>query len=170
MYRHIKRMGYISNNLMKGEDVVYRASVHWAVYFRAIFLAIPGLACLLISISGVSGDEELFAIVGAVFMLLALVAFCRALVDRLCSEYAVTNKRVILKTGLLSRSVTELMLAKCEGISFDQPLLGKILGYGTLIITTGGISNLYHKIDEPRAFRNAISEQADRVQNGTVLQ
>ena len=158
-------MSYVSNNLMKGEEVVYKARVHWIVYFRSILLAVPGLICLLFSATGVAGEDELFSIAGGLFLFAAIFAFIRALIDRVSSEYAVTNKMVIMKTGLLSRNITELMLAKCEGISFDQPLLGKILGYGTLIITTGGIANDFHKIAEPRDFRNAINEQVDRVQN-----
>ena len=163
-------MSYISNNLMKGEEVVYRAHVHWIVYLKTILLLVPGLICFLFSATGVAGEDELFMIVGGVFLLAALVAFNRALIARISSDYAVTNKRVILKTGLLSRSITELMLAKCEGISFDQPLLGKILGYGTLIITTGGVSNYFHKIADPRDFRNAINEQVDRIQNPATQQ
>lgn len=57
------------------------------------------------------------------------------------SVYAVTNKRVIIKTGVISRRTVELVLAKCEGIQVVQGIAGRIFGYGSIVVTTGGTTN-----------------------------
>ena len=61
------------------------------------------------------------------------------LIERWTSEFAITNKRVIVKQGLISRQTLELNLQRVESVSVDQSILGRILGYGTItIIGTGG--------------------------------
>ena len=76
------------------------------------------------------------------------------------SEFAVTNKRVIMKVGLVARRVLELNLHKIESVNVDQSLLGRILGYGTItVIGTGGTRETFDQIANPLAFRKAFQEQ-----------
>ncbi|MDL2208787.1 PH domain-containing protein [Parabacteroides sp. PFB2-10] len=75
------------------------------------------------------------------------------------THYVVTNKRVILKQGLLSRNAMELMLTKCEGLSINQGLIGRLLGFGTILLTTGGATNVFSYVTDPIKFRNAINAQ-----------
>lgn len=76
------------------------------------------------------------------------------------SEFAVTNKRVIMKVGLVARRVLELNLHKIESVNVDQSLLGRILGYGTItVIGTGGTRETFDRIANPLAFRKAFQEQ-----------
>lgn len=55
------------------------------------------------------------------------------------------GKRVIIKTGVMSRRTVELVLAKCEGIQVVQGA-GCIFGYGSIVVTTGGVSNCYYYV------------------------
>lgn len=82
------------------------------------------------------------------------------LVEYVTSEFAVTNKRVIMKIGWISRQVLELNLHKIESVNVDQSLLGRLLGYGTItIIGTGGTRETFDRIAHPLAFRKAFQEQ-----------
>lgn len=82
------------------------------------------------------------------------------LVERVTSEYAITNKRVIVKRGLISRRTLELNLQRVESVSVDQSILGRLLGYGTItIIGTGGTREPFHRIAHPLEFRKAVEEQ-----------
>jgi uncharacterized membrane protein YdbT with pleckstrin-like domain len=75
------------------------------------------------------------------------------------SIYAVTNKRVIIKTGVISRRTVELVLAKCEGIQVMQGILGRIFGYGSIVVTTGGATNCYYYVANPFRFKMEINKQ-----------
>ena len=159
-------MGYVDNNLMKGEVVVHRASIHWAIYLASIICAILGIIFLIPAFQvSDEGTKEALLVVGGLFLVVAVARAIKGFFLSLGADYAVTNKRIILKQGILSRSVTELMLTKCEGVSMDQGLFGRMLGYGTLIITTGGVTNRYKCIKDPKTFRNQINEQIDLAQN-----
>lgn len=86
--------------------------------------------------------------------------FLTPLVARWTSEFAVTNKRVVIKTGLIARDTLEMNLQKIESVGVDQSLLGRILGYGDLtIIGTGGTRERFPNIADPVRFRRAFQEQ-----------
>ena len=64
-----------------------------------------------------------------------LVNGFHAVIERMTSEFAVTNKRVPIKTGPIQRHSLETMLTKIEGIGVAQSILGCILGFGTIVIS-----------------------------------
>ncbi len=76
-----------------------------------------------------------------------------------------TNKRILIKRGLLSRSTFEVLLTKVEGIGLRQPLLGRMLDFGTIVVTgTGGAHQVFRGIREPQAIRQRLQAEVDRVQ------
>ena len=157
-------MGYVERNLLKGEEVVYRASIHWAVFLPSIFWALLVIACLIGAAKMTDEtDKQLFLIWAAMVGLVFLFSLIGELVTKLSAEYVLTNKRLVMKSGIIARNTMELVLVKCEGVSVDQSILGRILGYGTIWATTGGARNKYRKIASPIEFRNRINEQIDLV-------
>jgi len=82
------------------------------------------------------------------------------LIDRWTSEFAITNKRVIMKVGLIRRKALEMNLSKIESVNVDQTIMGRILGYGAItIIGTGGTRESFHRISKPMEFRRVFQEQ-----------
>ena len=74
-------------------------------------------------------------------------------------EFAITNKRVIIKTGLISRHTLELNLSKIESVNINQSIWGRILGYGNIqIIGTGGTRETFINIKRPLLFRKKFQE------------
>ena len=67
-------------------------------------------------------------------------------------QYVVTTHRLIFKRGIINRNSYELLLRKCEGIQVDQSILGRLLNYGTVNVTTGEATNSYKYISHPLAF------------------
>ena len=86
------------------------------------------------------------------------------LIARWTSEFVITNKRVIVKVGLIYRHTLELNLQRVESVSVDQSIVGRVLGYGTItIIGTGGTREPFHRIADPLEFRKAVEEQLSLV-------
>jgi len=149
-------MSYVEANLMSGEQAVYRTSLHWLMYFWPIVLAVVGLVMLLL------GTPTLGLIVLALATVLGLTVF----ITVHNAEFAVTNKRVIMKTGWLNRRSLELLLSKIESIAVDQGFAGKLWGYGTIILSgTGGSHEPFQNIADPFEFRKQVQEQIARVQD-----
>lgn len=85
--------------------------------------------------------------------------FILPILDRWTSEYAVTNKRVIMKTGLIRRQTLEMNISKIESINVDQSMLGRILGYGDItVVGTGGTRESFLTVSSPIKFRKKFQE------------
>ncbi len=88
-----------------------------------------------------------------------LTLFIAPIIDKWTSEFAITNKRVIIKTGFISRNTVEMNLQKIESVNVDQSILGRILGYGDLhLIGTGGTRETFKNIKQPITFRKKFQE------------
>lgn len=159
-------MSYVENNLLKDEEIVYKAKIHWAIYLPA---AVWGLLAIIFTIDYFANNAE--GILVLMLIMWAVTAFCviKGLIETRYSEYVLTNKRLIMKTGIIARKTEELMLTKCEGVFVDQSILGRLFGYGTLLATTGGATNKFRKIADPIIFRNRINEQTDIVHSSNVV-
>jgi len=152
-------MAYVDDHLLSGEKVVYRAHQHWIIFFWPVFIMLAGLAFLVIR-------PDIW-IVGAVAIGLGVIAFLWPFIKYKTSEYAVTNKRLVVKLGLIQREADETLLSKIENIQVDQDIWGRVLGYGTITITgTGGTREGFPRISAPMEFRRQVHaqivEQEDR--------
>jgi uncharacterized membrane protein YdbT with pleckstrin-like domain len=80
-------------------------------------------------------------------------------IRRKTDEFAITNRRIIIKTGLVGRKTLEMNLNKIESVNVDQGILGRILGYGTIRINgTGGTKETFPQILNPLEFRKKFQE------------
>lgn len=148
-------MSYVDANLLNGETVVHRTRAHWIHFWPLLFAVL--LALLLLPLR----EEQPLVFLAPVA--LGLFFLFRGLVRIRGSEYAVTNRRVIMKEGVVRRASVEILLSKVEGILVDQGLLGRLFGYGTLQVAgTGGSRHSYTRISDPLAFRRAVQEQSER--------
>ena len=90
-----------------------------------------------------------------------LTLFVSPWIQKISNEYAITNRRVIIKTGFISRYTYEMPHAKVESISVNQSILGRIFGYGDLIIIgTGGSREPFTTVADPLVFRRKFQEIA----------
>jgi uncharacterized membrane protein YdbT with pleckstrin-like domain len=93
-------------------------------------------------------------------LLIGAIFFVVGLVRRNATEMGITNKRVIVKTGLANRRTIELLLSRIESVVIEEPAMGRILGYGTVIIRgTGGTPEVFEKIAHPLEFRERVQSQ-----------
>src|SRR5271165_6654344 len=117
-------MSYIDSNLISGESVIYRTRLHWIVMLRRIvvgflLLALPGVLLLYYGLSQTRADSRMSHVMegGGVALLIAgLLVILTGMVRRNATEMAVTTRRVVIKTGLVSRRTIEMMLNKVESI------------------------------------------------------
>lgn len=143
-------MGYVEKNLLPEEEVLYRARLHLIIFLG------PAL-CALLGLVAFAASKKLAALLLIVAALFALDRYIRLVT----SEFAVTNRRVLIKTGLIQRHTLELLLTKVETIGVNQDIFGRVFNYGTIVVTgTGGTQELFPGIARPLEFRKAVQERA----------
>lgn len=147
-------MSYVDIHLLKDEIVIYRTLLHWKVFIIPVIFAVVVLAMFML-IAAKAGYKhlELLIIIPAIPFIL------NAYITRRSSEFAVTNRRVIMKAGVIQTRSLEILLNKVEAVAVNQTLLGKMMNYGDIVITgSGGTKELYRGIEDPLAFRRAVQE------------
>jgi uncharacterized membrane protein YdbT with pleckstrin-like domain len=151
-------MGYAENSLIAGESVVVKTRLHEVTLLPAIVFGLAGWAgAIACGVYGHGGWATFLVLVG-----LALSA--SSVLNYIFSEFAVTNKRVLLRHGFFSTRSAELMLQKVESIVVAQGLGGKIFGYGAIVVIgTGGSREEFKDISEPVGFRRVVQEQIDNM-------
>ena len=155
-------MRYVTGVLQPGETIIHDAALHWIVFTRAILAAVLCLILVVAAIYAAGSQTQYLSlalwIAAAILALLALVAGMRSFVRRATTEFAVTDYRVIYKTGLLGRHTLEMNRSKIESVDVDQSILGRFLNYGTIIVRgTGGSLEPIGYVAEPLRFRSHIT-------------
>lgn len=145
-------MKFLTTYLQPGEEIMYRARIHIFLFLQPAILLAIGFMCYF-------DEVRITHYLGLTLLFLGLVALVQRVFVKIGSIYAVTNKRVIFKTGVISRRTVELVLAKCEGIQVIQSIAGRIFGYGSIVVTTGGATNCYYYVTNPYRFKRAINIQ-----------
>ena len=154
-------MGYIEQNLMQGEQIRYHTKLHWIVFVSPIFLIVIGFVIGLAFIISMHSDvlAALLGIFSSLFFLAGILVGVSRFIAYKSSEFAVTNKRVLIKVGFIRRHSLELLLQKVEGIGVDQDISGRIFRYGTIIVTgTGGTKEPFKNIENPLEFRKQVQQ------------
>ena len=130
---------YVDSTLLQGETVMYRARISlWSIGHLIFF----GVLLLPVAI-------------GLIFLIWAYIRYKT-------TEFAVTDRRIIAKTGLISRSTVELFLDKVEALHVDQSVWGRLLDFGTIIIRgTGTTLEPIRSISAPLALRKQFMQAAD---------
>jgi uncharacterized membrane protein YdbT with pleckstrin-like domain len=128
-------VSYIEDSLSAGEKVERLFKLHWFAWVPMWIWIILGVPTIGIT------------------WFIALYEFLRLRF----TEQGVTNKRVILKTGIISRKTEEMKLTSIETVELDQGIWGRIFGFGTIKVTGRGISDVVYKgIDDPMAVKRQI--------------
>lgn len=145
-------MGYVDDNLIDGERVLYRTHLHRIAFLPAMFAS---LVLGFIAFALYSGEStKSFAWPALVLVPLPIL---RTYIIWRSSEFAVTDKRVLLKTGVFTRHTLETLVMKVENVGVEQSLVGRILNYGTITVTgTGATKETFERIAEPLEFRKQV--------------
>lgn len=173
-------MGYVEQSLSSGENILIKARLHWGMFIGPVINLMIGLVLFAVSLfltlfpktlpETVSGNltaDQIASIPVVLFgvncclmivLLLGLILLARRIGVYLSTEFAVTNKRVIGKSGALRRRSLEIMLSKIESVSVDEPFWGRILNFGTIVVKgSGGTSQPFPFISDAMGLRLQIN-------------
>jgi hypothetical protein len=152
-----RKMSYIDSNLLAGEQIVYRTRLHWLLFIGPVLFTVVVLVPIAWFLY--SGSWNSFAWIPLALGFLVLVA---TFIKRQSSDFAVTNKRVMMKVGVFSTRSVELLLSKIEAIAVNQSFIGRIFGYGDIVVTgSGGTREAFSHIEGPLEFRRAVQSVTD---------
>lgn len=152
----------IESQLQTGEEILYRARVTrltlvpWIVLL-ALALVVAGLAYFQMdSVPGALAALAFAAVVGAVVLWknFVLNSF----------DYVLTNHRIVLETGILSRRSMDSRLDKVNNVEHRQSFLGRLFNFGDVEIDTASETGmaLFRNISNPLEFKRYILGAAEQ--------
>jgi uncharacterized membrane protein YdbT with pleckstrin-like domain len=158
-------MGYVDSHLLPNESVTFRTHLHWIIYARTVFVAVPAVALI---VAGTALQDKAVAGIGLFILLIAAIMVVGQWFTVKTSEFAVTNKRVVIKSGMIRRISLELLLRQVEVVGVSQSITGRIFGYGIITIGgTGGTKEEFRAIARPMEFRRQVHIQTESDRTGT---
>lgn len=137
-----KDKGFIKNTLGNSEQIIYHAKVSlWSLSFY-IFLGV------------ILFFSDIF--LGLIFILIAALKY-------ITTEIAITNKKVVAKTGLIKRKMIEIRLEKIESLQVEQGIFGRILNFGSIVVSGAGTPQAaIPNISKPLEYRNEFRKLTDK--------
>src|SRR5262245_15272489 len=158
-------MAYPKNLIQDGETVALDLRPHWWYFASNIFTGIP-LLLLVIFIfnldSGFVRDASSWITVAL------LVAWSAWLVLKYfqwtMTYFVVTDRRVIYRTGVISKRGVEIPLERINNINFHQRLIDRIIGAGDLDIESAGRDGQSHFdfVRHPDGVQHEIYRQMEK--------
>ncbi len=147
--------------MTRGEQVLYVAKMslwtHWGLILTSVMSVGVALALLFLSVP-MGHWVALGCLMCGVGC--AVVVY----VHHVANELVLTNKWVMVKTGFIHQNTTEVNLADIQSLQIDQPLMGRICGFGTLTFAgTGLVHARVAGVAEPLAFRKVFLEALEGV-------
>lgn len=170
-------------NFQEGEELLYVPKLHWMYTVRHMVKSLPFFLILLILWSVVRryAARDLFGIETVLMLgviknlflaalLIILLIFVWRIFVYLYTEYGVTNKRLMIKRGIIRLFTAEIPTDRIESIYCYQGLLGRIFNYGTIFISgIGGKMPVFYMVWRPYTLRKKIFEIIEKNKTITVI-
>ena len=163
-------MGYTESLLATNEKIVYRTKQHW---MAPIFGTVAGVLVLLggivlfvlhltmgtVDFIGTLRDIAYWGSLILILVGIAMVGY--SYIQWWVEDYVVTNQKVVKVAGLLTKRTSGAALEKINDVILEQGPLGRLLGYGTLKVSTASDSSdlTYETMRAPAEFRRTMLDQ-----------
>ncbi len=148
---------------MPGESMVLHSHPHWWYFWKQVLSGI-GIVVLLILTIWTSGALSTF------LMWVTVIGFIVWLLDTVyefaqwqTTRFAVTDQRVAYQSGLVRRKGVSIPLNRVNNVNFEQGMIARMLGNGTLTIESAGETgdSVFENIPDPDSVRSMIFRQMD---------
>lgn len=172
-------MLYIQESLSPDEELIHVGKFHWMYTLQALLSILWGIVgCIAVIWGGIYfqlnwgngfASHSWIGIIrevhpairlgGFLVFIMGLLGFARRMLIKATTEIAITNSRLIYKRGLVARYVGELSIDRIEGVNVLQGILGRMLGYGRIMVRGMGVGEvILPPLENPIAFRKAIEK------------
>ena len=141
----------IKTEIKVEENLRYEAKQHWIIYFLPIVYILLGLVGVIPVIFGVG----LIRIISFLLIILLIIGI-KNMIEISKTTIYLTDEYLTISTGIYATKISDIALQKLEAIQVTQNLLGKILNFGTLTVSTGEIIQRY-RIKDPLLLRSKIT-------------
>ena len=158
---------------MDDETIVLETRSHAATLVKPFVTAVFGVTLALLVgmlVTPRGGRDLVDSVVGVIAAIFLLRLLWRVLQWR-AAKTVVTERRLFQVSGVLSRKVSSMPLARMTDLTYRRPILGRLLGYGDIAIESAGTELGVHKLrylPHPDRFYRTITRLVSEVTHGPL--
>jgi uncharacterized membrane protein YdbT with pleckstrin-like domain len=147
--------------LRASEHELYEGRPSWRA-LMTFYIGGIGLAVLAVVILGVVAGAWLPALVvaGVLAGLTLVVGYLR----RVSTKYLITTQRLRISRGIVRRKVQETRLERVQNVNYEQSVVDRLLGVGTVDFDTAGTDDSEFRfdwVDEPEQVVRAVDRTVE---------
>ncbi len=143
---------YIGKNLLPDEKILYRTKKHWIIFLIPLFLTLMTVFFFL-------NINPFVVKISYILAIITILHWFNQFLLYYASEFAITDKRVMMREGFFYRHTNETRLSAISNVGATQSLLAQALSYGTVFINTfGGETDKFTELDQPILFQKKLQE------------
>ena len=158
-------MKYVENNLMKDENIIYKAKLSFLPIIENLILAIILIIIGFIFPINVDRINATVAIIVMIYLIIFVIAIEKLLsylISYFTTELVITNKRLIGKKGLINIKTLDAPLDKITTVSISKGLFGILFNYGNLKIKVFTDEYKYELLENPEKFKNELMNMTSK--------
>jgi uncharacterized membrane protein YdbT with pleckstrin-like domain len=151
--------------LHSGEEIVFEGHPSWRAvlsFYIGGFVAAVVIAVIVAVVASVA----LGVVVGVVLIVLVVLA---GIIKRWATDYMVSNQRLYIRRGILSKHVQQTRVDRVQNVNTDQSIRERVLRVGTVDFDTAGTDDsdfrfvgISNPVRVAEAIDRALREQATR--------
>ncbi len=130
-------MRYPEHLLTEDEEIVHEFRPHWKILLPALGWAMLLMAATGVAFAALPFETARWALLAAPLLWLLIAG--RSALDYWFTQYVLTTERIIVRTGILSRSGTEIPLESIVNVLFSQTFVERLLRYGDVTLESAGV-------------------------------
>jgi uncharacterized membrane protein YdbT with pleckstrin-like domain len=129
----------VAPKLHPGERVLYEGHPSWRAildfYIKGIVAT--ALVCLLVALAtGLIGDETDRGLVTIIALVGVALTILVGFIKRVATSYTITDRRLHIKRGIVSRTIQETRLERVQNVNYHQTVLQRVLQVGDVDFDT----------------------------------
>ncbi len=132
--------------LISSERAVVVTRRHWASLTR-VGASCAGVLLVAMVVLVYLSDDQLFAVIGVLLLFGAVGWFVLAWWIWSTEEFVITDKRVLLVNGVITRRVAIMPLSKVTDLTYERSVVGRLLGYGVFVMESAGQHQALSRIE-----------------------
>lgn len=149
---------YPDHLLTDDESVVAELRPHWRVLLVPLLVVLVVVAVVAV-VAGID-DAPSWALPAVGLLGLVLVAGMAVppVITRLFTLYVLTTERIVVRTGVISRSSKEIPIESISNVVFTQQVIERMLGYGDVLLESSGETSATRLDDvpDPEVFQSRV--------------
>ncbi|MEX1177639.1 MAG: PH domain-containing protein [Nitriliruptor sp.] len=149
-------MRYPERLLTDDEEIVRQFRPHWRVLLPALVWAMILTAAVTVAFLALDPPFEWIALAAATVLWLVICA--RSVLSYWFTNYVLTTERIIVRSGMVARSGTEIPLENINNVLFSQSVIERLLGYGDVLLESAGSQgqSRLSDIPDPEHFQSQV--------------